>query len=682
ESELDLEALTLAFGDLEITVRRRQRPTAEPGSASASAAGPASGSEEFEATILAATTPEALSALELPQLAVLARRLTGAAGVWDGRARVARAFRAGLGARLHLAGGSKISSPVVPGLRNVYYIVLRAPGLEDGLWTRTLRTYREAVRTPGGALGTRAIARDEVEALAVSVHGDRPLPPLYFVIPAGADEEGDRFAVTYLLRVRANGFMVVLPDLARVREYVESLLNDDGDPAALVHRDQIQAETVRGRQLGPAHTLLVDLPWQCTELFLKTQALRGLQDRASRVFPLTVGTTPGRPMSGDALDAANRWLDRLDPDTAQEYWASAQEPEEEELEPEAPEAEPIEPGPAASRALPRAARASRAPARTTGALFGGARGLDGGDLDRLRTLAGGAPARVGTVERQTPGAGAGNDLFAEAELEALPPPDVEDPVLEQGQSSTSMQALLLAQMRQNAVLLEKLVSGQRTGDGVQDALASGLGSGGDSSGGIKGHLAREAFIRQMMDSKTVAQRVQANALTELGLSQPEPGLMREYIEKRVPLADQKLLQHFAALAAHGWELGFRSGNTELLAFTSRLLLFVEQSALDFGKVQLGYLLTGFADPPPLGFASRKAPGLKSFSRLIPPQWLAANLAYLKDLDYAETRIAQLTRGSQPLRPPTGDTAASPGDETEKPERPRRPPRRPKNADAS
>ena len=107
----------------------------------------------------------------------------------------------------------------------------------------------------------RAIARDEVEALAVSVHGDRPLPPLYFVIPAGADEEGDRFAVTYLLRVRANGFMVVLPDLARVREYVESLLNDDGDPAALVHRDQIQAETVRGRQLGPAHTLLVDLPW-------------------------------------------------------------------------------------------------------------------------------------------------------------------------------------------------------------------------------------------------------------------------------------------------------------------------------------------------------------------------------------------------------------------------------------
>ena len=70
-------------------------------------------------------------------------------------------------------------------------------------------------------------------------------------------------------------------------------------------------------------------------------------------------------------------------------------------------------------------------------------------------------------------------------------------------------------------------------------------------------------------------------------------------------------------------------------------MFVEQAALDNGKTQLGYLLSGYPDPAPLGFSARRAPGLKTFSRLTPPQRMAANLAYLKDLDYAETRIAQL-----------------------------------------
>ncbi|CAE7917886.1 unnamed protein product, partial [Symbiodinium necroappetens] len=66
------------------------------------------------------------------------------------------------------------------------------------------------------------------------------------------------------------------------------------------------------------------------------------------------------------------------------------------------------------------------------------------------------------------------------------------------------------------------------------------------------------------------------------------------------------------------------------------------AALDSGKVQLAYLLAGFPDPSPVGLTHRRAPGLKTFFRLAAPQWLAANLAYLKDLDYAETRINQMT----------------------------------------
>ena len=61
-------------------------------------------------------------------------------------------------------------------------------------------------------------------------------------------------------------------------------------------------------------------------------------------------------------------------------------------------------------------------------------------------------------------------------------------------------------------------------------------------------------------------------------------------------------------------------------------------------------------------------------------WLAANLAYVKDLDYAETRIAQLSgtkgRGSQQ----ESGANAEAEEEPEKPFKPRR--RRPKNSDAS
>ncbi|CAE7497831.1 unnamed protein product, partial [Symbiodinium microadriaticum] len=153
-------------------------------------------------------------------------------------------------------------------------------------------------------------------------------------------------------------------------------------------------------------------------------------------------------------------------------------------------------------------------------------------------------------------------------------------------------------------------------------------------------------------------------------------MMRTYLEQRVPLADHRLLQHVAALAAFGWEMGYKAESDELKGFCSRLLLFVEQAALDSGKVQLAYLLAGFPDPSPVGFAHRRAPGLKTFSRLAAPQWLAANLAYLKDLDYAETRIQQMATARPPNAPPkltSADQSAEPSDDAEKP--PRRPLRR-------
>ena len=157
--EADLESVTLALGGLEITVRRRARPaeTAAPESDFGFELVTPEAGETTEATeeeVLAARLPQDLARLALPQLEALGRRLTGAGGEWSGPARVARAYRAGLGARRHLAGGHKIDSPALQGLRNVYYIVLRGPRNPEGLWTRSYQIYAAAVRAEGGPRGS------------------------------------------------------------------------------------------------------------------------------------------------------------------------------------------------------------------------------------------------------------------------------------------------------------------------------------------------------------------------------------------------------------------------------------------------------------------------------------------------------------------------------------------------
>ena len=98
------------------------------------------------------------------------------------------------------------------------------------------------------------------------------------------------------------------------------------------------------------------------------------------------------------------------------------------------------------------------------------------------------------------------------------------------------------------------------------------------------------------------------------------------------------------IASHGWEQGFRSGNAELMGFASRTK---GSSSLRACWI----LLAGYPDPAPQRQSSRRVPGLK---------WLAANLAYVKDLDYAETRIAQLSSA----KPKAGQPAASAENEAE------------------
>ena len=54
-----------------------------------------------------------------------------------------------------------------------------------------------------------------------------------------------------------------------------------------------------------------------------------------------------------------------------------------------------------------------------------------------------------------------------------------------------------------------------------------------------------------------------------------PGMMKDFVERKMPLADHRLLTYVAYFGAAAWEKGRASENEALEAWASRLLLFVE-----------------------------------------------------------------------------------------------------------
>lgn len=120
-----------------------------------------------------------LARLPLRFLDYLVPRLRSANLEWTGAARVGRAFRAGILARLRLQGEiSELGSEGIP-FRNTLYVVLRAPGHYGGFWTPDYLAYTQAVLN-----GDNEFHRDSVshgfptrsEAEAYLVGAGRPWP--------------------------------------------------------------------------------------------------------------------------------------------------------------------------------------------------------------------------------------------------------------------------------------------------------------------------------------------------------------------------------------------------------------------------------------------------------------------------------------------------------------------------
>ena len=138
-------------------------------------------------------------------------------------------------------------------------------------------------------------------------------------------------------------------------------------------------------------------------------------------------------------------------------------------------------------------------------------------------------------------------------------------------------------------------------------------------------------------------------------SELTPQAMVRFFERCVPLGQQKGLTYFAMLISMMWECLERQDHKRLEGLVALSAVYVEQTALEGGKHQLGWLLTGL-DQPMFNLTTQNTTRNQAepFGQLLDPSWMQANLAYLKDLDYFNNRQAAVGRSTTSEGPVTAD----------------------------
>lgn len=515
--------------------------------------------------------------------------------------------------------------------------------------------------------GMKPLRREEIEELVAKGSSGRMLLAVHFALAVEDAEEGDvTTGMGYMVYSRSGGFMMVVPlKHASVRSTLDSW-SEHGSPLAPGFLEtKVTLETSRGRAIGDATVELVDFPWGAASYLWHPSGTR----KEIKVLGFEHLGQIGRPNKASAYVAADAWISAgdMDEDTAADYATG------EELGPDEPEEPSMVNGSfsgGSSATTDLGTRAAGSPASAfqsstcSPSLAGGV--YYGGDTyfqspafvwntwpwSKLQKLAGPPPPRIGRAETRRGDVGPSTTAMDNAFL--LEEREVEEPTpleplgggmdLALGSLSTggALEKLLAVQLQQNHLLLQKLV-GQRSTDPVLGAL-SGSDNAGGSSSGVKGCVAREAFVKAMQDLPKVGRLARQQAMEELGIpfSQEDGSLMRVYMERRMCLAEHRLLSYVTMMLVESWTVAFDAKDELMMGALARMLFFVEQASIDNGKLQLAWLLTGIQDPPFHLLTSRKKqPGLQPFARLCPPSWVSGNLAYLRDLDYIEGRLQAL-----------------------------------------
>ena len=367
------------------------------------------------------------------------------------------------------------------------------------------------------------------------------------------------------------------------------LIGDDGAELAVYKQVEVGLEDSRGRRFGIGIMFIADLSAECAFFFSRAPSLRGGRSPGGgELIRMKVGDAVARPASRGAWQVAEAWIaeqagaDELVqeyqtaesgvPNGEDEAFASDSDAAEiisqlqarvQELEAQMPQVSRL--GAGAPRApvppLLQAEPKRRAPGATE--LFSRAAGaVAPAALEQLKLMAGPPPKRLSHSEEArmvVPDEDAGTHaqgIFAEQQAGAI---DDENLAAIMSHSSDPLHQILALQMRQTAALTQKLQA-----QAPKDSITAALGNDGASSGsnGVKGCIAREAYVKAMEDVVGTGRLMMANAAADMGLGSHQigSGLMRQYVERRIALADHRLLTYLAQFMACAWQMSHEKGD--------------------------------------------------------------------------------------------------------------------------
>lgn len=179
-----VESVTFLLAGLVITISARPvgSPTSAPPRVTATFEPPRRGpllTAEVQDRLLLAESPRQLAAFVFPELEALSAQLRGGDTLWTPKARIHRAYRAGVAASLRLSGEFCDAASLAVPYQNAVYICLRCARHPSGFWATTYRIYLLEI---GGQEGLEAresvshafASQAEGEAYLVGAH--RPWP--------------------------------------------------------------------------------------------------------------------------------------------------------------------------------------------------------------------------------------------------------------------------------------------------------------------------------------------------------------------------------------------------------------------------------------------------------------------------------------------------------------------------
>ncbi|CAE7269788.1 unnamed protein product [Symbiodinium necroappetens] len=416
-----------------------------------------------------------------------------------------------------------------------------------------------------GAMATRTVDEAFCRGLLAGARVGKPLPMLYYL---DRTEEPTWRALGYLLQCRRNGFMVILPLEVSVKAQLQAAAEDAEIEPPIFAELEVECETHRKRPVGPVTALFCDLPWAALGSFRKAQT-----GRVALVTHTILSSDRAvvRPLVESALEVADRWVsDSLVGEAAETGLAEYVTGES---------GEEFEPEPVRVSVLSCKGWRPKLPSL----LHRRRRQQDDNHELLLHELC--SRPKQANPSWARPQKALGEDVaLHEQDLEAN-----EGELDFAGGSNEALLKLLATQTQ----LLAKLATPKAV-DPITSALGSGGGSGSEGANvsGARGMVAREAYLKALEKPTEFSAAIARRAQAELGWSQQTPGMMRSYLERKVPLKDHRTLTLMGFYLAHMWEAARESGNIEFESWASRGLLMVEQWAIDNGRSQAAWLLSG------------------------------------------------------------------------------------------